>query len=365
MRKIKELIQAILAIPAIKTLLRWFSLIVTGLFSSNRLFSVVYHLFCFFPHSREQQAVLRGQYRYFRNEYLGQDTKVNLRRNIHRLEKGLLMRPRKAVFGLNFIADTVRYFGIQVGSANVDDHPEALDELYWASDVLHAYFDAVEKRPILKRLQADFEEIQIRLPKRKLGDRKRIPYRPERGTPPSVTYRDLLELSRRRKSVRWFKDRPVPRELLDQAVSIASETPSACNRQPFHYRIYDDRSLVQKVAAFPFGSAGYADNIPAIVVLTGDLSYYFSSRDRHIIYIDASLSAMAFIYGLETLGLGSCVINWPDFEPLEMKISKTLGLKLEERPIMMIAVGYPDAEGEVAYSQRKPIDQVRSYNRID
>jgi nitroreductase len=146
---------------------------------------------------------------------------------------------------------------------------------------------------------------------------------------------------------------------------IARQAPSACNRLPYEYKIFDDPQLVQKVAGLPFGSAGYRQNIPMIAIIVGKLDSYFSPRDRHGIYIDASLSAMSFMFALETLGLASSVINWPDFEPLERKMQKTLGLKTEDRPVMLIAIGYADPKGKVAYSQKKDLKVLRSYNEIN
>jgi nitroreductase len=58
------------------------------------------------------------------------------------------------------------------------------------------------------------------------------------------------------------------------------------------------------------------------------------------------------------------MINWPDFEPLEMKMQKLLGLSFSERPIMLIAIGYADPEGKVAYSQKKSLENIRSFNKL-
>ena len=116
------------------------------------------------------------------------------------------------------------------------------------------------------------------------------------------------------------------------------------------------------MAAIPFGAAGYGHQIPALAVLVGRLDHYFSPRDRHVIYVDGALAAMGFMYALETLGLSSSVINWPDFEPLEAKMQATLGLDYHERVIMLIAIGHADPEGLVPYSQKKPLDLLRRYN---
>jgi len=71
---------------------------------------------------------------------------------------------------------------------------------------------------------------------------------------------------------------------------------------------------------------------------------------------------MTFMLALETLGLSSCPINWPDIEALEKRMEKALGLEGHQRPIMCMAVGYPDPEGMVAFSEKRNIDEIRKYN---
>lgn len=154
----------------------------------------------------------------------------------------------------------------------------------------------------------------------------------------------------------------MPRELIDKAILVANQSPSACNRQPYEYRIIDDPNLLKEVAKIPAGIKGYEDNIPMLIVVVGNLDAYFDERDRHIIYIDASLANMAFMFSLETLGLSSCSINWPDIEKLEKRMEKSLKLKQHQRPIMCMAVGFPDPNGLVPYSEKRNIREIRKYN---
>jgi len=224
------------------------------------------------------------------------------------------------------------------------------------------YFSTVKFTDKIRKAKNEFEAL-THLTLKKKADVEMAPYKIGESDKSPVAYDDLLKLNQLRKSVRWFKQTNVPRDLIDKAIMVARQAPSACNRLPYEYRIFDDPELVKEVGKIPFGASGYYRNIPTIIVLVGKLNHFFSSRDRHIIYIDASLSAMSFMLALETLGLSSSVINWPDFEPLEIKMRKTLKLKIDERPIMLIAVGYPDPEGKVAFSQRKSLNSLRSYNQ--
>jgi nitroreductase len=109
------------------------------------------------------------------------------------------------------------------------------------------------------------------------------------------------------------------------------------------------------------GTAGYSHQIPALVVIIGDLSAFEHERDRHVPYIDSSLATMQLMLALETLGLASCPINWPDIEPLEQRMAKRLALKPFERPIMLLALGYPDPEGGIAHSAKKTPAQIQRH----
>ena len=61
-----------------------------------------------------------------------------------------------------------------------------------------------------------------------------------------------------------------------------------------------------------------------------------------LVYIDGSLAAMQLMLALESLGLSSCSINWPDVEERERQLAKILGLAYQERTVMLLAVGYAD-----------------------
>ena len=90
-----------------------------------------------------------------------------------------------------------------------------------------------------------------------------------------------------------------------------------------------------------------------MVVVVGDLSAYPFEKDRHIIYIDSGLAVMQMQLALETQGLASCCINWPDIERHERQMALELDLAPYQRPVMLLAVGYPLADALVPYSAKK------------
>jgi nitroreductase len=262
------------------------------------------------------------------------------------------------VFAAGYIDETVAIYA-QLRSHFVSDSREENPELAWSRDVLRSYFDVTRQIQETAAARRAFEDVEAALIERKP---ELTPYRRELGRPPSITFDDFLALCRRRRSVRWFEDRPVPREMLDQAVLAAAESPTACNRQPFKFHFFDDPALIAHAAQIPMGTAGFDHNFPVFGVIVGELSNYTDERDRHLIYIDGALAAMPFCLGAEVQGLSTCLINWPDIAARERAMADFLGLRADQRVVMCFAVGFPDPDGLVPRSTKKPLDLVRTFN---
>jgi nitroreductase len=354
-----RLAKVLLPKPGIDALKRfkafWPKFILQTCAQNPRLSSIYYAVFST-AFQREHHGVLYGKTQYFKDLEQCQQSSYLLRRNVHRLEKGLIMRPRRLVFAVDYIEETVAAYGHAVRQQTLPG-----DELQWATDVLGEYFSVVGTHPVVDEAKSRYLALQAMAPKGKPTE-SRIPYRRDLSQPAAVSYDQFLQLCHRRRSVRWYLQKPVPRALIDKAVLAAGLSPSACNRQPFEFRVFDDLDWVAQVARVPGGTKGFNHNFPVIVAVVGKLRAYFDERDRHVIYIDGALASMSFVYALETLGLSSCCINWPDVDATETQMATLLSLEPDERIVMLISVGYPDPEGMVPYSQKKPLDQLRRYN---
>lgn len=312
--------------------------------------------------ARELQAVLAGRVKHLEESQRLKSNYFLLVRNTHRIEKGLLMRPRKDVFGKEYLRETVDNFEGVWKMAKDANNPQ----MKWFYDVLVEYFQVVDEGDeLVRKEKARFNQIisgyaEVVAPSP--STMPSIPYfRPKESTS-AITYEEFYRLCRQRRSVRWFLEKKVPRDLIDKAILAANQSPSACNRQPYEFRVFDDPTLVSEVVKIPMGTKGYGHSIPVLIVMVGNLDAYFDERDRHIIYIDASLASMSFMLALETMGLSSCSINWPDIEDKEKKMESFLKLEKFQRPIMCMGIGYPDPQGLVAYSEKRPLSQIRKFN---
>lgn len=340
---------------AIRRVLRVGDRLLLDLAARSSFFSTIYY--CLFSRAfwREHFAVARGRWRYLNACKSPQGCQYLLRRNIHRIEKGLLMKPRRDVFAIDYVEETVDCYArmTTVCTDNTDPH-----ELAWARGVLKAYFEAVGRHARIDAARKRFESLSGS----ERGESELIPIRCGPSSPPSVAYHDFLELARRRRSVRWFLPKSVSRELIDQAITVASLSPSACNRQAFEFRVLDEPELVRRVASIPQGTSGFYESFSVVIAAVGKLSAYAVERDRHIIYIDIGIAAMSLMYALETVGLSSCCLNFPEVDAQEREIASILGLEPDDRVVVLIATGYADPEGMVACSEKKSLDALRRYN---
>jgi len=315
--------------------------------------------YCFFNPAfrREHRATLAGIVKHLNESKKIKANYFLLVRNTHRIEKGLLMKPKKDVFAKDYIVETIDSF-VNIWKQAKEDHLQ----VKWFHDVLSEYFKTSAKDEFVNKQFQRFLTVtqQNGLSFQQQGSF--IPYHRQLENRSQINYEEFYKLARQRRSVRWFLNQPVPRNLIELAIAAANQSPSACNRQPFSFRIIDDPNLVKTAVSLPMGTAGYSHTIPVLIVVVGNLDAYFSERDRHIIYIDGSLAAMSFMFALETLGLSSCSINWPDIEEREGMMEKFLKLEKHQRPIMCLGVGYPDPEGMVAYSQKRALSELAIYN---
>jgi len=307
---------------------------------------------------REHRAVLAARARHVRDVHAGRGNLYMLRRNVHRLEKGLIMKPPRPIFGLDKIGETVAAYRSCLLQLDHGDE-DVRTSLEWAKCILSAYFERVAEHPVVNEAKKGF--LTAEAARTLETPVARIPF--VRGEPADLPSIEQMEaLARFRRSVRWFADIPVPREVIDRAMRVALDSPSACNRQPFRFEVFDRRDLVQKVGAVPKGTPGWLHQIPCFVVIIGRYDAFRFERDRHVPYIDGCLSAMALIYGLEVQGVSSCCVNFPDFADTERRMAEVLDLPPWERAIMCLAVGYPDMAEPVPYSQKFPLEFARRYN---
>jgi len=316
--------------------------------SKYRWAAVIYYCVYSSDFRREMHSVLQGRRRYYESLTGENPNSYLLRRNIHRLEKGLSMQPRRAVFAEGYIIETIDFFQICLEAECLSEQ-----EVNWARSVISEYFLVVKTTDINDQAKSAYRKLMDASSLATEGHYKCAPYTYSSRDQAKITFQGFRKLCESRCSVRWFEDKLVPKDLIDAAIDVAAMAPSACNRQPFKFYVFDSPERAREIGSIPMGTVGFSQNFQTIIVVVGDLSAYPFEKDRHLIYIDTGLAVMQLQLALETQGLGSCTINWPDIERHERRMAKELDLHGYQRPVLLLAVGYPKKDCLVPYSAKK------------
>ena len=180
----------------------------------------------------------------------------------------------------------------------------------------------------------------------------------------------LMAAVGRRRSVRRYDDRPVPREMIMKCVEAAALAPSACHVQPWRFLIVDDSAKRDELAAAAFSgiysATRFAASAPAIVALLSRFDWFVQGAGRQIQgtqyhLLDAGIAGEHFVLHAAELGLGTCWIGWYH----SRKARRVLKLPRSYRICALIAVGWPAADLELPDKERKAAADLVAFNSTD
>ena len=155
----------------------------------------------------------------------------------------------------------------------------------------------------------------------------------------------LLALMRRRASCRKYLDKPVEEDKIQKALEAARLAPSACNKQPWRFKILQERKVLDAVcsqALLPGIPMPWLKQAPVIVVLcaetnvvTHTLAPMLSKVKYHL--VDIGIAGEHFVLAAEAQGLATCWIGW--FK--EKQIRKIAAIPKNLQILSLISLGYP------------------------
>ncbi len=150
---------------------------------------------------------------------------------------------------------------------------------------------------------------------------------------------EFFEVLRKRRSVRRFQNRPVPRELVEKLLEAAFLSPSSFNKRPWHFIVVDEREKLKALSKAKLGASGLA-TAPLAVVVTADES-------RSDVWIeDASIAAEHIQLAAFDLGLSSFWVQirnrmHDESKTAEDYVRELLAIPENYRVLCIIGVGYP------------------------
>jgi len=132
---------------------------------------------------------------------------------------------------------------------------------------------------------------------------------------------ETLSLISSRRSHRAYEKTPLTEEQLDAILQSAVESPSAVNRQPWHFTVVRNQALLDEMNRAVWEqmmlrspekrSQRFADrdfhvfyHAPAVIFISG-------MPDNHYTPIDGGIAAENIVLAAESLGLGSVILGMP------------------------------------------------------
>jgi nitroreductase len=189
----------------------------------------------------------------------------------------------------------------------------------------------------------------------------------------------------RRRTVREFSDRPVPRDIIETALRAAGTAPSGANLQPWHFVVVSGAETKKKIrvaaeaeerefyehrasdewldALRPLGTDSdkpFLETAPYLIAVFlqkfGELPD--GRKVKHYYPVESTgLATGILITALHEAGLATLTHT-----PSPMKfLNEILGRPKSERPFLLLVVGYPADDAAVPDIERKPLEDFTSF----
>ena len=161
-----------------------------------------------------------------------------------------------------------------------------------------------------------------------------------------------------RRSVRNYSPDPVSLSVIEEAVSLAQQSPSVCNRQGARVWWVLRREKIDEILTLQNGNRGFGHLAQALLIVTCELSVFEGSNERNQVFIDGGLFAMSLLYSLSHNGLGACPLNWCVDSNRDKDLHKLTNIPDAHQVVMLISVGHVPEEFSVAVSQRHDLKYI-------
>jgi nitroreductase len=168
----------------------------------------------------------------------------------------------------------------------------------------------------------------------------------------------MIELLRKRRSIRQFTAEKVAQEAVDALIEAALRAPSSRGINPWEFILVDDPETIGQLSqAKPQGSE-FMKKAPFVIVVSAD------STKSDVWIEDCSIAAIIIQLTAQSLGLGSC---WAqirnrqhDYEKTaESYVQELLGLPEQVKVECILGIGHPAERKEPIAADKLQHDKIR------
>jgi nitroreductase len=190
---------------------------------------------------------------------------------------------------------------------------------------------------------------------------------------------------KRRRTVRHFSERPVPREIIEDCLRAAGTAPNGANMQPWHFVVVSDPAVKRKIREGAeeeerefYGGRAPAEWLEALAPLGTDEHKPFLETAPYLIAIFAQSFGLLpdgrkvkHYYAQESVGIATGILITAihhaglaslTHTPSPMGfLNEILGRPSHERPFLLLVVGYPAEGATVPDISKKPLEEIATF----
>lgn len=196
---------------------------------------------------------------------------------------------------------------------------------------------------------------------------------------------EFLKMMRRRRSVRDFSDRDVPREIIDNCIMAAGTAPNGANMQPWHFVVIQEPSVKKKIREgaekeeFDFYNNRAPDDwLEALRPLGTDEKKPFLEKAPCLIAIfsksygvDQKGEKEKHYYVRESVGIATGILITALHHAGLVSLTHTpspmgflndiLDRPKNEKPFLLLVTGYPETGAKVPDISKKGLDEIATF----
>jgi nitroreductase len=151
----------------------------------------------------------------------------------------------------------------------------------------------------------------------------------------------VLDIIRKRRSIRSHTDRPIEREKIELLIEAANYAPSAGNIYPWKIVVVQDSRLVRKIQSVSPGMLGRPAALIAFCSDRQKAQSKLGNRGRDIFcFMDVAHAAQNLCILATELGIGTCCIMSFNREA----VGEFLEIPEKYSADYLVSLGYPDGE---------------------
>lgn len=190
---------------------------------------------------------------------------------------------------------------------------------------------------------------------------------------------------RRRRTVREFADRPVPRSVIEACLRTAGTAPSGANQQPWHFVAVSDSTVKSRIRQAAeaeerefYERRASQEWLDALAPLGTDAHKPFLEIAPYLIAIFAQTYGMGadggkikHYYVTESVGIATGLLIAAlhhaglvtlTHTPSPMGfLNEILGRPTNERPFLLLVVGYPADNAQVPAITKKALEEIATF----